>query len=156
MDAKKHAAKVEAAQKTKKAAKPSAPAKQTASGAVMNFPMEFCVTVEGEDFNVSVNSLGSESGEGSVQESGTGTKPKRGKEDSPGAIKPMMAGMVVSIKVTPDQVINQGEQIATIEAMKMLRDVNSPHAGIVKKIFFEEGEMLDSDDILMIVEPNNE
>jgi len=68
----------------------------------------------------------------------------------------MMAGMLVSLKVAPDQLINQGEHIATIEAMKMLRDVNSPHAGTVKNIFFEEGEMLDSDDILMIVEPSNE
>ncbi|MFH0728446.1 MAG: pyruvate carboxylase subunit B [Pseudomonadota bacterium] len=156
MDAKKHAAKVEAATKSKKTAKPSAPAKQTVSGAAMNFPMSFCVTVEGEDFNVTVNGLGSGDGDGSVQEKGAGVKPKRLKEDSPGAIKPMMAGMLVSIKVSPDQVIDQGEQIATIEAMKMLRDVNSPHAGIVKKIFFEEGEMLDSDDILMIVEPKNE
>lgn len=38
----------------------------------------------------------------------------------------------------------------------MLREVKAPHSGVVKEIFFDEGDMLESDDILMIVEPNNE
>ena len=31
--------------------------------------------------------------------------------------------------------------------MKMLREVNSPYSGVVKEIFFEEGDMLDADDV---------
>ena len=126
------------------------------SGSVMNFPMEFSVIVEEEEFNVTVSGLGSGGGDFSNPESSVGKEPNRSKEASPGSVKPEMAGMVVSIKVTPDQVINEGDPIATIEAMKMLREVMAPHGGVVKEIFFDEGEMLESDDILMIVEPNNE
>ena len=156
VDAKKHAAKVKAAKKSKKTAKSKTSAKQAAgqeiSGSLVNFPMEFCVNVEGEDFNVTVSS----GGEPIVPESSAGESPQRAKEASPGAVKPGMAGMVVSIKVKPGQAINEGDPIATIEAMKMLRDVNAPHGGVVKDVFFDEGDSIESDDILMIVEPNNE
>ena len=40
--------------------------------------------------------------------------------------------------------------------MKMMRDVEAPCSGVVKEIYLEEGEMIESDDILMVVEPNNE
>lgn len=35
-------------------------------------------------------------------------------------------------KVSPEQTINAGEPLATLEAMKMLRQVNAPHGGVVK------------------------
>lgn len=160
VNAKKFAAKVEAAEKSKKSAKPKAPAKPVGgletTGSVMNFPMEFCVDVEGEEFNVTVSGIGSGPGDLGNQESSAVKGANRSKTASPGSVKPEIAGMIVSINVTPDQAINEGDPIATIEAMKMLREVEAPHSGVVKEIFFDEGDMLESDDILMIVEPNNE
>lgn len=160
VDAKKFAAKVEASEKTKKTAKPKAPVNQSPgqemTGAAMNFPMEFCVTVEGEEFNVTVSGIGS-NGDGTVsQQSNSADGPTPSVEAGPGAVKPDMAGMLAAIKVAPDQIVCEGEPIATIEAMKMLRDINAPHGGVVKEIFFDEGDMLDANDVLMIVEPNNE
>jgi biotin carboxyl carrier protein len=159
VDAKKFAAKVKAAEEAKKIAKPKAPAKRVTgpevSGAVMNFPMEFCVKVEGEEFCVTLIGVGRDEGTSIAPEISAG-EALRAKAPSPGAVKPAMAGLVVAIKVKPGQAIKKGDSIATIEAMKMLRDVIAPHSGVVEEIFFEEGNMLESDDVLMVVEPNNE
>ena len=122
----------------------------------MDFPMQFLVDVEGEEFNVTVRGLGGTDADESSAADAGGTAAKRGSADAPGAVKPNMAGSLVSIKVSPEQTINEGDPLATLEAMKMLREVNSPHGGVVKEIFFEEGDMLDADDVLMIVEPTNE
>jgi pyruvate carboxylase subunit B len=39
-----------------------------------------------------------------------------------------------------------------IEAMKMRREVHSPHGGVVKEIWAHEGEMVNPEDVLMVVE----
>jgi len=39
-----------------------------------------------------------------------------------------------------------------IEAMKMRRQVNSPRSGVVKEILAREGEMVEPEDVLMVVE----
>jgi len=162
VNAKKFAAKVEAAEKSKKNTKVKIPAKQKAlqqtGCSAINFPMVLCVEVEGEEFNVTVSGFGAnaDTENSSNQESNTGKGVNRSQKASPGSVASGTAGMVVSIKVALGQKINEGDPIATVEAMKMLRDVNAPHGGVVKEIFFDEGDMLESDDILMIVEPNNE
>ena len=68
----------------------------------------------------------------------------------------MMAGMVVSIKVNVDQTVHQGDLLATIDAMKMIREVMAPHSGVVGEIRIHEGEMVEAEDILMVVVPNDE
>ena len=160
VNAKKFAEKVAAAEE-KKASTPlkrqfKPTAGQVPTGTAIDFPMQFLVDVEGEEFNVTVTGLGGESGGASSTSATGGNSAKRGAADAPGAVKPNMAGSLVSLKVAPEQMINAGDPLATLEAMKMLREVNSPHGGVVKQIFFEEGDMLDSDDVLMIVEPANE
>jgi pyruvate/oxaloacetate carboxyltransferase len=160
VNAKKFAEKVEAAEKKKASAPPKRQSQPTAGqvpgGTAIAFPMQFLVDVEGEEFNVTVRGLGGAEGDASSAAGAAGNSPKRGASDAPGAVKPNMAGSLVSIKVSPEQMISAGDPLATLEAMKMLREVNSPHGGVVKQIFFEEGDMLDSDDVLMIVEPTNE
>ena len=154
-DPKKQADTTTASQASGKDVIRSASAKRTLIQPAAGFPMEFCVDVDGEEFNVKISSIG-DTGNDSIGEDRTETGSPGNKEALPGAVGPKMAGMLVSIKVTPGQVVNEGDLLATIEAMKMLRDVNAPHSGIVKEIFFKEGESLEADDILMIVEPNNE
>ena len=160
VNAKKFAEKVAAAEKKKASAQPKRPAQaaaaQAAGNMAMDFPMQFLVDVEGEEFNVTVKSLGGADADPSCAADGGGNAAKRGSADAPGAVKPNMAGSLVSVKVSPEQTINKGDPLATLEAMKMLREVNSPHGGVVKEIFFEEGDMLDADDVLMIVEPTDE
>ena len=67
-----------------------------------------------------------------------------------------MSGMVVSIKVNRDQTVHQGDLLATIEAMKMIREVIAPHSVVVGEIRINEGEMVEAEDILRVVVPNDE
>jgi biotin carboxyl carrier protein len=48
--------------------------------------------------------------------------------------------------------VNAGDLIAMIEAMKMRRHIVSPHAGIVREVFIREGEIVQPDDLLMVVQ----
>ena len=63
-----------------------------------------------------------------------------------------MAGLVLSIEAKVGGSVKAGDLLAVIEAMKMRRRVNSPHSGVIKEIFAREGEMVNPEDILMMVE----
>jgi pyruvate carboxylase subunit B len=63
-----------------------------------------------------------------------------------------MAGLVLSVEAKVGAQVNVGDLLAMIEAMKMRRRVNSPHSGVIKEIFAREGEMVNPEDILMVVE----
>ena len=65
---------------------------------------------------------------------------------------PGIAGLVISIDVKEGDQIQEGDQVAVIEAMKMMRPYHAPHGGVVKKVCFEANQTIDTEDILMIVE----
>ncbi len=117
--------------------------------------MAFSVDVDGEVFNVKISPSEGEIGQVVTAETPT-ERPKKPKVVPPGAVQSNMAGMVVSVKVNVDDRVNAGDLLATIEAMKMMREVLSPHGGVVKEICVLEGDMLEPDDILMVVEPGDE
>lgn len=121
----------------------------------MDFPREFSVEVDGDLFHVKISPVDGGMESGVIVETGEDGS-KGSKETPPGAVIPMMAGMVISIKVQMDQFISKGEVLATIEAMKMIREVNAPHSGFVREICICEGDMVESGDILMVVEPGDE
>ena len=114
------------------------------------FPSEFAVDVDGEVFNVKISPkwdgavgiVGAERAEG----------PKKPKELPPGALLCHAAGLVLSIEAKVGASIGEGDVVAIIEAMKMRRHVLSPRSGVVKEICVQEGEMVTSEDVLMVVE----
>jgi biotin carboxyl carrier protein len=132
--------------------------KKMSMGPLPDLPREYHVDVDGEVFNVKISPAQGRNeyipGEDRGKTRTTGSE--RSKEPPPGAVIPMMAGMVVSIKVAVDQTVHRGDLLATIEAMKMIREVNAPHGGVVKEICIDEGEMVEAEDILMVVVPNDE
>jgi pyruvate carboxylase subunit B len=83
-------------------------------------------------------------------------RPKRPKELPKGAVACGMAGLILAIKVKVGDRVSKGDLVAMIEAMKMRREVHSPHSGVVKEICVHEGEMVDPEDILMVVESNGQ
>jgi pyruvate/oxaloacetate carboxyltransferase/biotin carboxyl carrier protein len=151
------AAKGGGAQKKKpKKVLPAASTGKVISGTSPHLPMALSIDVDGEVFNVTVSSLENSDGGISGEESQT-VKPKhQPKEMPPGAVLSAMAGLVVSVKVKVDQPVKKGDVLVTVEAMKMIRDVNSPHRGVVKEIFVEDGEMVEAEDLLMDVEKADE
>jgi biotin carboxyl carrier protein len=76
----------------------------------------------------------------------------RDREKPAGALVPGIAGLVISIDVKEGDRVQEGDQVAVIEAMKMMRPYLAPHGGVVKKVCFEANQTIDTDDILMIVE----
>ena len=107
-------------------------------------PVEFSVDVDGEIFNVKVGSV-----IGKTLEVGS---PKRPKELQEGSVTAPMQGMIVDVNVKVGDKVQQGDVLATIEAMKMQNNICSPHAGTVKEILVHEGEIVNSGDVIAVVE----
>ena len=107
-------------------------------------PVEFSVDVDGEIFNVKVGSV-----IGKTLEVGS---PKRPKELQEGSVTAPMQGMIVDVNVKAGEKVQQGDVLATIEAMKMQNNICSPHAGTVKEILVHEGEIVNSGDVIAVVE----
>ena len=116
-----------------------------------DFPMEFSVDVDGEVFNVKISPVWDQADRTMEVE-----RPKRPKELPKGAVACGMAGLILAIKVKVGDRVSKGDLVAMIEAMKMRREVHSPHSGVVKEICVHEGEMVDPEDILMVVESNGQ
>jgi pyruvate/oxaloacetate carboxyltransferase len=113
----------------------------------IDFPREFSVEVDGEVFTVKISPLMVEAGKTiEVIESG---RQRRRPED---AVICDMAGLVISLEVKTGDRIEKGDRVAVIEAMKMRRPIHSSRSGTVKEIFVNEGEMIEADDVLMVVQ----
>jgi pyruvate/oxaloacetate carboxyltransferase len=115
-----------------------------------DFPREFSVEVDGDVFNVKISPVWSEV-ESAAGEAGA-PQPKEAKKVPTGAVLCGMAGLVLSIDVKVGDTITKGDQVAMLEAMKMRRQILSPRGGIVKEIRAKEGEIVDAENILLVVE----
>ena len=80
------------------------------------------------------------------------TARRKGDADDPLQAVAPMPGMVTEIAVGVGHVVKQGEAIVTLEAMKMLTTISSDQDGMVKEILVKEGEAVDTDDLLVILE----
>jgi biotin carboxyl carrier protein len=63
-----------------------------------------------------------------------------------------MPGKVIALLVSEDELVERGQGLAIIEAMKMENEVRSPVAGTVKEIRVKPGESLEGGTVLAIVE----
>ena len=136
-------------------AKSSPPAAQPSlpKDVALDFPAEFIVEVDGEQFDVKVSPKWATGTGGKMGDNGQGLQESPAPEEKPaGALVPGIAGLVVSIDVKEGDQIEAGDQLAVIEAMKMMRPYLAPHAGVVKKVCFKPNQTIDTEDILMIVE----
>jgi pyruvate/oxaloacetate carboxyltransferase len=137
----------------KKAATPAVIKATIPMTAPTNFPTEFTVDVDGEMFNVKISPVWDEAGkaERTLETERAETKEKQ-KDIPAGAVLCGMAGLILSIETKVGARVNTGDLVAMIEAMKMRRHVNAPHGGVVKEICAREGEIVNPEDILMVVE----
>ncbi len=140
----------------KKAATPPAIKAMAPVSPPTDFPTEFSVDVDGEVFNVKISPLWDGGGKTeNTVEAETPETPKTAKRPKAlpaGALLCGMAGLILSIEVKAGARVNAGDLVAVIEAMKMRRHVNSPRSGVVKEICAREGEIVNPEDILMVVE----
>ncbi|MBI4464577.1 MAG: biotin/lipoyl-binding protein [Acidobacteria bacterium] len=63
-----------------------------------------------------------------------------------------MPGRVVRILVTETQVVEPGQGLLVVEAMKMQNEIKSPRAGSVQKVFVGEGQAVNAGQTLLVIE----
>lgn len=81
------------------------------------------------------------------------TKPSRSRTGGPGKeadlVTPPTPAMVVRILVQTGQVVDQGQSLIVVSAMKMEMTLTAPYAGVVSSINTREGSQVAPGDILV-------
>ena len=68
-----------------------------------------------------------------------------------GAIKAPLPGVVLDIKVTVGDAVNDGDTVVILEAMKMENNINADKSGVVKSISVNKGDsVLEGAELLII------
>ena len=63
-----------------------------------------------------------------------------------------MVGKIVNVLVAVGDKVNEDDQIATLEAMKMEMPIVSPAAGTIKSINVEAGQEVEADAVIATLE----
>ncbi|MEO5329558.1 MAG: biotin/lipoyl-binding protein [Magnetococcus sp. THC-1_WYH] len=123
------------------------------------------VTVEGKQYEVMVEDITS------GERTSSGPAPRAAREpvaQAPAAPPPKpaaapsgpagqeariapLAGIVTSVYVKEGSVVNAGDKVVEIEAMKQKNDVVAHRAGTVKDILVKEGDPVESAQVLMSI-----
>ena len=103
------------------------------------------VEIEGVSFNVKIDG-----GLSSPKESRRRTGNKR---KVSGKISSSIPGKIVSLNVTLEDIVEQGQVIMILEAMKMQNEIQAPIAGKVVEINCQPGESIEANTPLIIIEP---
>lgn len=74
---------------------------------------------------------------------------KKYQEDSDNNIKSPMPGKIVDVFVSEGDLVNEGEPILNLEAMKMQNEINAPCNGMVQKILIKSGQTVMQDELLV-------
>jgi 3-methylcrotonyl-CoA carboxylase alpha subunit len=59
-----------------------------------------------------------------------------------------MPGRVRRVGASPGQKIGRGDVVVVLEAMKMEHDIRSPRDGVVTKILYGEGDLVEAGTVL--------
>mgnify|MGYP001174554470 CR=1 FL=1 len=79
-----------------------------------------------------------------------------GTEATAGNISAAMPGKVVRILVAPGDVVEAGQGMLVLEAMKMENELSATGSGTVKEILVSEGDNVDKGTLLIEVEASDE
>jgi biotin carboxyl carrier protein len=72
--------------------------------------------------------------------------------DGTSEIKTAMPGKVVRIIAPVGTVVQKGDGVIVVEAMKMQNEMKAPHDGVVRDVRVSEGENVNGGDILAVIE----
>ncbi|MDD3108229.1 MAG: biotin/lipoyl-binding protein [Alistipes sp.] len=137
---------------------------------------EYKLKINGNDYNVTVNSLSGNAADVTVNgknyavtlDNGTpaatpsasasapvapvAAAPKPAAAVGGGSIKSPLPGVILDIKVAVGDTVTAGQRLMVLEAMKMENNVDSDKAGVVKEIKVSTGDSVLEGDVLMVVE----
>ncbi|HIQ49281.1 MAG TPA: oxaloacetate decarboxylase subunit alpha [Aquifex aeolicus] len=170
-------------EKVEKGEVPPLPMEETVEeGSECKAPVEFYITVHGEQYHVQIAGKGEEDQtrrtffirlDGQLEEvhlqpirevkiteafateatEGGTVVSKRPKPRGVGDITSPITGKVVNIKVNVGDRVNEGDVLLVIEAMKMENEIHSPVDGVVDEIFVRVGETVNPDEVLIRIKP---
>lgn len=80
-------------------------------------------------------------------------KGEEGSKEGITIVKAPMPGKVVKINVGENETVRKNQTLAVVEAMKMENEIKSPLDGVVKKIHASAGDLVDSENPLIEIEP---
>jgi 3-methylcrotonyl-CoA carboxylase alpha subunit len=69
-----------------------------------------------------------------------------------GGLTAPMNGSIVRVLVEAGQNVEAGAQLVVLEAMKMEHSIRAPHAGVIKALYCQEGEMVSEGSALVELE----
>jgi len=143
-------------------------------------PVEFYVTVHGEQYHVQIAGKGEEDPtkrtffirlDGQLEEvqlqpirevavteefevtEATPVASRRPKPKDIGDVTSPITGKVVNIKVNVGDEVKEGDVLLVVEAMKMENEIHSPVDGVVEEIFVRVGETINPDEVLIRIKP---
>jgi oxaloacetate decarboxylase alpha subunit len=148
-----------------------------------NIPVEFVITVHGEQYHVQIAGRGEPTQEGrtffirldgkleevllrpvrelsptevvsgDLSTLGKEVKPKRPKPVALGDVASPISGKIVNIKVKPGDEVKEGDVLFVVEAMKMENEVHSPISGVVEEVLAQVGETVNPDEVIVRIKP---
>tara|TARA_B100000965_G_scaffold50592_1_gene37360 strand:- start:1428 stop:1838 length:411 start_codon:yes stop_codon:yes gene_type:complete len=124
------------------------------------------VNVDGEDFEVSMEKEGDfwkVAVEGKVfsikVDGGKGDslspRKKKGarKAKRSGVVSSSIPGKIISISVSQEEFVSEGDVIMILEAMKMQNEIQAPISGKITELNCEPGDSIEANSPLMVIEP---
>ena len=122
------------------------------------------VIVNGEEFEVELEQDGEnwtatvagETFEIKVPDAGPAPKQRRasgGKSKKSGKVSANIPGKVVTVEVSVGDVVEEGQVVMILEAMKMQNEIQAPVAGTVTEIHCEEGQSIEANVPLLVITP---
>ena len=105
------------------------------------------VEIEGVSFNVKT--------EGSLSNSKQSRKRGGSKRKLSGKISSSIPGKIVSLNVSLDQIVEQGQVIMILEAMKVQNEIQAPISGKVVEINCESGDSIEANMPLIVIQPKD-
>jgi len=71
----------------------------------------------------------------------------------PGHVAAPTAGVISAVAVQPNQLVERGAKLLTLEAMKMQSNIHAPLAGRIVKLLAALGQQMEAKDLLLIIAP---
>ncbi len=72
-------------------------------------------------------------------------------QHGPTDVRAIIPGRVLTVAVAPGDVVVSGQQLLTVEAMKMQNELRSPRDGTVEKVVVAPGATVEPGDVLLVL-----
>jgi biotin carboxyl carrier protein len=69
----------------------------------------------------------------------------------PTEVRAIIPGRVLTVAVTPGDLVTAGQQLLTVEAMKMQNELRSPRDGTIERVAVGPGATVEPGDVLVIL-----